>query len=197
MKDQTATMGSGRWAKHALRSFLLPLLVVGASAAGAQMPREANTPAIPMPRKVEGTDYSSIAQLAALLPAGRIHEAPAIGPPQSHPSNNKRKSRRAGTTKVMIAGDSMTQGKEGDWTWRYRMWQWAQSNGLSWDFVGPYTGTRNQPDPAPPSPPLLYGQTASNDTIIATGGYAAGVDAGFDSDHFAIWGRALAESTLR
>jgi hypothetical protein len=25
---------------------------------------------------------------------------------------------------VMIVGDSITQGLEGDWTWRYRIWEW-------------------------------------------------------------------------
>jgi hypothetical protein len=25
---------------------------------------------------------------------------------------------------VMIVGDSITQGLEGDWTWRYRLWEW-------------------------------------------------------------------------
>lgn len=25
---------------------------------------------------------------------------------------------------VMVVGDSITQGSEGDWTWRYRLWEW-------------------------------------------------------------------------
>lgn len=25
---------------------------------------------------------------------------------------------------VMVVGDSITQGTEGDWTWRYRLWEW-------------------------------------------------------------------------
>jgi len=35
----------------------------------------------------------------------------------------------------------MSQGHEGDWTWRYRLWQWFTSQGVAIDFVGPYTGT--------------------------------------------------------
>jgi hypothetical protein len=32
---------------------------------------------------------------------------------------------------VMIVGDSITQGREGDWTWRYRLWQWFQEQGVA------------------------------------------------------------------
>lgn len=32
--------------------------------------------------------------------------------------------------RVMIVGDSITQGREGDWTWRYRLWQWFQEQGV-------------------------------------------------------------------
>lgn len=42
--------------------------------------------------------------------------------------------------KVMFVGDSITHGHEGDYTWRYRMWEWFRANNISFDFVGPYTG---------------------------------------------------------
>jgi hypothetical protein len=29
--------------------------------------------------------------------------------------------------KMMIAGDSISHGMEGDWTWRYRLWKWCKS----------------------------------------------------------------------
>jgi hypothetical protein len=32
--------------------------------------------------------------------------------------------------RVMIVGDSITQGLEGDWTWRYRIWQWFKEEGV-------------------------------------------------------------------
>lgn len=31
---------------------------------------------------------------------------------------------------VMVVGDSITQGHEGDWTWRYRLWQWFNDQGV-------------------------------------------------------------------
>lgn len=38
---------------------------------------------------------------------------------------------RAVAISVMVVGDSMTQGKEGDWTWRYRLWEWFNDQGVS------------------------------------------------------------------
>ncbi|WP_432843904.1 fibronectin type III domain-containing protein [Dactylosporangium sp. CA-092794] len=92
----------------------------------------------------------------------------------------------------MVVGDSMTQGHEGDYTWRYRLWQWFADQHVAVDFVGPYTGTV-PPDPAaPPGPPLLQGETAPPGLPRTSGAYAAGVPA-FDSAHFAVWGRQAAQ----
>jgi lysophospholipase L1-like esterase len=91
--------------------------------------------------------------------------------------------------KVMVVGDSMTQGHEGDWTWRYRLWQWFTSRHVAVDFVGPYTGTKSPDAPAAPSLPPLQGETpAAPAPPDTSGAYAAGAQT-FDSDHFAVWGR--------
>ncbi|MCQ4041652.1 GDSL-type esterase/lipase family protein [Streptomyces rubrisoli] len=42
---------------------------------------------------------------------------------------------------VMVVGDSISNGFEGDDTWRYRLWQWAQQQNWQVTFVGPLTGT--------------------------------------------------------
>ncbi|MFG2936708.1 fibronectin type III domain-containing protein [Streptomyces sp. NPDC048282] len=99
----------------------------------------------------------------------------------------------SGTLKVMVVGDSMSQGREGDWTWRYRLWQWFISQGVSVDFVGPYKGTR-EPDTAhAPVPPLLQGEVDTpSGEVRADGTYAEGASA-FDSDHFSVWGRQAAQ----
>jgi len=95
--------------------------------------------------------------------------------------------------KIMVVGDSMTQGHEGDYTWRYRLWQWFQDQHVAVDFVGPYYGTREPDAGAPPSPPLLQGQSApASGQVNATGWYAAG-GTPFDSNHFAVWGRQAAQ----
>lgn len=68
--------------------------------------------------------------------------------------------------RIMLAGDSITQGSEGDWTWRYRLWNHLAAT-TSIDFVGPHTT-------------LLGGSTE----------YA---DPAFDVDHSAVWAISCAE----
>ncbi|MEU6486590.1 fibronectin type III domain-containing protein [Streptomyces sp. NPDC046887] len=97
--------------------------------------------------------------------------------------------------KVMVVGDSMTQGAEGDWTWRYRLWQWFRSQHIDVDFVGPYRGTKTPNAPVAPSRPPLPGEApgSSLDDPPVLGAYARGVSPDFDSDHFAVWGRQVAQ----
>lgn len=106
---------------------------------------------------------------------------------------------RAGSQRVMIVGDSMTQGADGDWTWRYRMWQWARSQGLNWNFVGPYTGTiPADVDQGPPQPPPLQAAPPSDKwaPVVNSGGYSKDCDPAFTQaggwNHFSVWGRAVA-----
>jgi lysophospholipase L1-like esterase len=74
----------------------------------------------------------------------------------------------ADDTRVMLFGDSITQGKDGDWTWRYRLWRQLQSEGdRDVDFVGP-----------------------ADDLYDASTGYR---DPLFDRDHAARWGTTLAD----
>jgi lysophospholipase L1-like esterase len=96
---------------------------------------------------------------------------------------------------VMVVGDSISQGRQGDYTWRYRMWEWFTDNHVGVNIVGPYTGTREPLGPEAPAPPLLYGESALPSAALANGGYAADIDNGFllNTSHFAIWGRSLAE----
>lgn len=76
-------------------------------------------------------------------------------------------------TRIMLVGDSVTQGKVGDFTWRYRLWQTLQRAGKYVDFVGPHTG--------------LF---ATDTRTYENPGYA---DPDFDQDHAAWWGLALAD----
>lgn len=34
----------------------------------------------------------------------------------------------AQTVKILVCGDSISQGQEGDFTWRYRLWEWFRAN---------------------------------------------------------------------
>lgn len=98
-----------------------------------------------------------------------------------------------GQLRVMVVGDSMTQGGEGDWTWRYRLWQWFINQGVDVNFVGPYTGTKDPGVGTPPSPPLLQGEVAASSGEVLAGGAYAERSESFDSDHFSVWGRQAAQ----
>lgn len=75
-------------------------------------------------------------------------------------------------TRIMVLGDSHSQGRRGDWTWRYRLWQHFKRTGTDVDFVGPRKGVF---DPA-------RQQGGSWPESMA---YA---DPDFDSDHASRWG---------
>jgi hypothetical protein len=62
---------------------------------------------------------------------------------------------------IMVVGDSISQGFEGDWTWRYRLWEWFQTEGVAVNFVGPYIGTRPPTPTGPPAPPQMLGAPAA------------------------------------
>ena len=57
------------------------------------------------------------------------------------------------------------------------------------DFVGPYIGTAAQPQGVAPSPPPLQGQVAVSTPVSTNGSYTAA----FDSNHFCLWGKQLAQ----
>ncbi|KUJ20368.1 uncharacterized protein LY89DRAFT_771242 [Mollisia scopiformis] len=99
------------------------------------------------------------------------------------------------TLKVMIVGDSISHGHQGDYTWRYRLWQWSQTNDLTIEFVGPYSGTIPPAAPLPPQPPALLGSTVTDTEPATDGGYATDIDSAFLSNcnHFALWGQQLAQ----
>lgn len=94
--------------------------------------------------------------------------------------------------KVMVIGDSISQGREGDWTWRYRIWEWFREQDLPVSFVGPYTGTVPVDEPEPPRPPPLDSEPPRPPPPFrADGGYAVGVAPEFmaNSSHFAASGQ--------
>ncbi|MFG1766184.1 fibronectin type III domain-containing protein [Micromonospora parva] len=97
--------------------------------------------------------------------------------------------------KVMVVGDSMSQGAEGDWTWRYRLWEWLVMQGVQATFVGPYTGTSTAGlAPSISLPPQVQGAEELKEPLPNnSGGYHANAQS-FNRNHFAIWGRQAAQS---
>ncbi|MFW6772711.1 SGNH/GDSL hydrolase family protein [Nocardioides sp. CPCC 205120] len=76
-------------------------------------------------------------------------------------------------TRIMLLGDSVTQGAGGDWTWRYRLARTLDTAGTAYDFVGPRQ--------------VLYDPLTQKSTSSAY------LDPAFDQDHVARWGMTLAE----
>ncbi|MEV7966112.1 GDSL-type esterase/lipase family protein [Sphaerisporangium sp. NPDC088356] len=107
------------------------------------------------------------------------------------PAGERRRAwSRAGggaTPNIMIVGDSISQGREGDYSWRYRFWRNLTELEIPARFVGPWAGTwvssAVQPGdhPAHPADPVHAGRYRRG---IAFGG----------SRHYASWGRMLREA---
>lgn len=78
-------------------------------------------------------------------------------------------ARAADPLRVLLTGDSITQGFHGDYTWRYRLYKEFVRQGVAVDFVG----SRNLP--------------------IVKAGYLSAhyIDPNFDRDHFAQGGSSL------
>jgi len=73
--------------------------------------------------------------------------------------------------RIMLFGDSITQGSTGDWTWRYRLWQTLTAEGVDFDFVGPRDDL------------VTYVSTSFGNRHYK--------DPAFDTDHAAVWGKQL------
>lgn len=122
----------------------------------------------PLPVAVGEVDVGQV--VANMTPPAQAETS--AGTSASTSNNNSR--RQGGALRVLVVGDSMTHGSEGDYTWRYRMHEWFTSQGIAYQFVGPYAGTIKPPEPAPPEKPLLYNAVAPNPPPNVGGGYAAG-----------------------
>ncbi|EON97086.1 putative fibronectin type iii domain-containing protein [Phaeoacremonium minimum UCRPA7] len=96
--------------------------------------------------------------------------------------------------RVMIVGDSISHGAEGDYTWRYRIWQWFQAEGIPTKFVGPYKGTQPPNKPSRPQRPFAAGGKACTAIPATDGGYAMDIPEDWDSNHFSVWGRQAAQT---
>jgi lysophospholipase L1-like esterase len=77
----------------------------------------------------------------------------------------------ADATRILVVGDSITQGSSGDYTWRYRLWKHLQADAANVDFVGERT--------------WLY------DNIANVQGSTAYAAPNFDQAHHAKWGQQL------
>jgi lysophospholipase L1-like esterase len=95
--------------------------------------------------------------------------------------------------KILIVGDSISNGVLGDYTWRYRLWQNLIASKAHVQFVGHRTGTENIYDD-PAALASLSGQPlpADNYGDPTDGYYRRGINPAFTrtaaSSHDALWG---------
>lgn len=73
-----------------------------------------------------------------------------------------------GVVRILVLGDSVTQGSAGDWTWRYRLARHLEQTGVAFDLVGPRDD--------------LW------DNVAQQHGSHAYADPAFDRDHAGRWG---------
>ncbi|QIG42654.1 hypothetical protein G5V58_07565 [Nocardioides anomalus] len=100
--------------------------------------------------------------LAALVAVSGAFLAPPQGPAQAAAPEPVR---------ILVVGDSITQGSSGDWTWRYRLWRHLVDHEVPVDLVGPRDDLWDYLDNVP--------------------GDQRYADPAFDRDHAARWGMAL------
>jgi hypothetical protein len=105
----------------------------------------------------------AVACLALGLAGWGASSAGSLAPPAQ--------ASQAAPVRILLLGDSVTQGSDGDWTWRYRLWQHFREADVAVDFVGPATD-------------LL-------DRATSTYGHHGYLEPAFDQDHAARWGNAI------
>ena len=117
-----------------------------------------------------------------------------------YPSPRKPQPGTDGPIRVMITGNSISHGREGDYTWRYRIWEWLRDNHVGVEFVGPFRGTMVADAQVAPllTLPLTPADAASRPSVRVSpnGGYALDVAPEFlhnGSAHFSAWGKQAAQ----
>ncbi|AKJ27953.1 GDSL-type esterase/lipase family protein [Caldimonas brevitalea] len=119
---------------------------------------------------------SALTVFAVLCTGGAAPQAQSLGSSGPHVgaggSNPLLSPPHGGPTRIMIVGDSISHGKTGDYTWRYRLHEHLRSQAARFEFVGPYTGPHNPDNPDPGQPGL----------------YRVG---GWHDHHNSTWGRPL------
>ncbi|GAB3501048.1 GDSL-type esterase/lipase family protein [Nocardiopsis coralliicola] len=113
--------------------------------------------------------------LLAVGPAPAI--ADASRPPATPSGTADGGADGAGGTRILLSGDSLTQGASGDTTWRYHLWNHLEPDVPGLDFVGPQDE-------------VLAGWPGGGD---GDSGYR---DPDFDTHHDSSWGRTLQEASL-
>lgn len=95
---------------------------------------------------------------------------PNTGTDSSSPSAAIASSPDTTTVRILVCGDSISQGREGDFTWRYRLWEWFHnnSNAQSTTTTTTPSSADRQPQPSPSSSSSTSPSANNNKNIYAT-----------------------------
>ena len=140
----------------------------------------------------QGGAYIAFSNANRVLPGDQFYVDATYTPGGSSPgcddSGTSSGGNPAPAPTVMVVGDSISQGFEGDVTWRYDL-ATLESDVPGFTYVGPWTGTNSLPAslpagwPSTPAPPIY------------DGAYAPGeVFPGNDSQHYAHWGWQMTQA---
>lgn len=114
------------------------------------------------------------AMMAVPLTSGLAVPDPATDSPSS-PSAAIASSPDPNTVRILVCGDSISQGREGDFTWRYRLWEWFQNNSRTQSTSTTTTPTApaRLPQPAPSSTSSPSNPNDANDNTNTKNTYPA------------------------
>lgn len=71
------------------------------------------------------------------------------------------------TVRILVCGDSISQGREGDFTWRYRLWEWFHNNSETQSMSTP-SAQNHPPQPSSSSSSTSTGTTSNGKYIYPT-----------------------------
>ncbi|KAH6647342.1 SGNH hydrolase-type esterase domain-containing protein [Truncatella angustata] len=107
----------------------------------------------------------------------------------------------SGMIKLMVVGDSLSHGFEGDHTWRYRLWEWLRDQEINATFVGRHTGTFPQVEG---QGPICQNKTllkqisdASFRYPVQDAGYAEDITHDWPNAHSSMYGRQASRLNLK
>jgi GDSL-like Lipase/Acylhydrolase family/Fibronectin type III domain len=155
---------------HALRHRALRIVTTGAMLMSlvAGMALTSSPPASAAPARPAATGKAAAAGSRA-LPSGTASPLDTTTPAPCPPVTGQPSG---GSPKIMVVGDSISQGSSGDYTWRYRLYEHLVADGVSPQMVGPYNWLFNN--------------------VTNVQGDCSYADPDFENAHDAIWGQMLA-----
>ncbi len=136
-------------------------------------------------RRHLGLGSGALVVVAALLLVAVVRLTGALSS-ISQSSAEERRGVAARGGAIMVVGDSISQGLEVDYTWRYRLSEHFRAHDVGMTFVGPWVGTYA----LPPAQPDGYPNVSA--PAVHDGAYRRGIS--FPSANLAQWGWTIRQA---